>query len=98
MRAYGACAAKCLCLGDRIDIVSTTRVRCQLGFAELSLFRSRLVQAGAAIAAEALDADGVALTLDVPQAALAELELMAANIMRGRAQWQIEKTDQFDAN
>lgn len=98
VRAYGACAANCLRLGDRIDIISTTRVRCQLGFAELPLFRSRLAQAGAAIVAEAFGADGVVLTLDVPQAALAELELMAANIMRGRAQWQIEKTDQFDAN
>lgn len=98
VRAYGACAANCLRFGERIPIVNTERVHCRLGFAELPLFRSRLAQAGASIVVEDFSADGVVLTLDVPQAALAELEVTAANIMRGRAQWQVEITDRPDAN
>jgi len=91
VRAYSACAANCLRLGARVEIVATATVLCHCGFAELPLLKSRLAQAGAAVLAEDFNETGVALTLNVPQVALAELEQTAGNITRGRAQWRVRQ-------
>jgi len=89
VRAYGGCAAQCLRLGSREPIIEMALVACRCAYGELPLFKARLAQAGAAVQAEAFDADGVALTLSVPRAALAELERTAADVTRGRAHWQV---------
>ena len=62
---------------------------CQCGFAELPLLKSRLAGAGAVMLHEDYGADGVALRFTVPRAVVAELEVTAANITRGRSAWEI---------
>jgi len=88
VRAYGGCAAQCLRLGPRVPIVDTVAVSCRCGYAELPLLKARAAQAGARVDAEQFDGDGVALTLSVPRAVLDDLARTAADITRGRAQWQ----------
>ncbi|MBO9331527.1 DUF1949 domain-containing protein, partial [Achromobacter xylosoxidans] len=85
VRAYGGCAANCLRLGQRIEIVDLATVSCSCGFAELPLLKSRLAQAGAAIVQEDFNEAGVTLRFSVPRGAVDELALTVANITRGRA-------------
>ncbi|CAB3829915.1 IMPACT family member YigZ [Achromobacter anxifer] len=89
VRAYGGCAANCLRLGERTEIVDLATVVCACGFGELALLKSRLAQAGAAILQEDFNEEGVALRFAVPRAAVADLEVTAANITRGRANWEV---------
>ena len=88
VRAYGGCAANCLRNGPRTEIVDLATVACACGFAELPLLKSRLAQAGAVIVQEEFSADGVALRFTVPRGAVADLEMTAANITRGRSAWE----------
>ena len=88
VRAYGGCAANCLRNGPRTEIVDLATVACACGFAELPLLKSRLAQAGAVIVHEDFGADGVALRFTVPRGAVADLEMTAANITRGRSAWE----------
>lgn len=90
VRAYGGCAANCLRLGQRIEIVDLATVSCSCGFAELPLLKSRLAQAGAAIVQEDFNEAGVTLRFSVPRGAVDELALTVANITRGRAGWEVE--------
>ncbi|WP_129528135.1 IMPACT family protein [Achromobacter agilis] len=90
VRAYGGCAANCLRLGDRTEIVDLATISCTCGFAELPLLKSRLAQAGAAILQEDFNGEGAALRFTVPRVAVAELAMTVANITRGRAAWEQE--------
>lgn len=90
VRAYGGCAANCLRLGQRTEIVDLATVSCSCGFAELPLLKSRLAQAGAAIVQEDFNEAGVTLRFSVPRGAVDELALTVANITRGRAGWELE--------
>ena len=90
VRAYGGCAANCLRLGQRTEIVDLATVSCSCGFAELPLLKSRLAQAGAAIVQEDFNEAGVTLRFSVPRGAVDELALTVANIPRGRAGWELE--------
>jgi len=90
VRAYGGCAANCLRLGQRTEIVDLATVSCSCGFAELPLLKSRLAQAGAAIVQEDFNEAGVTLRFCVPRGAVDELALTVANITRGRAGWEVE--------
>ena len=53
------------------------------------MLKSRLAGAGAVMLHEDYGADGVALRFTVPRAVVAELEVTAANITRGRSAWEI---------
>lgn len=88
VRAYGGCAANCLRNGPRTEVVDLATIACHCGFAELPLLKSRLAQAGASILQEDFTEAGVALRFTVPRAAVADLEMTAANITRGRAAWE----------
>ncbi len=90
VRAYGGCAANCLRLGQRTEIVDLATVSCSCGFAELPLLKSRLAQAGAAIVQEDFNEAGVTLRFSVRRGAVDELALTVANITRGRAGWEVE--------
>jgi len=89
VRAYGGCAANCLRLAERTEIVDLATVHCVCGFAELALLKSRLAQAGAAIQHEDFNQDGVALSFTAPRSVLADLEVTVANITRGRSAWEL---------
>ncbi|MEN4921784.1 YigZ family protein [Achromobacter spanius] len=89
VRAYGGCAANCLRLAERTEIVDLATVRCNCGFAELALLKSRLAQAGAAIQQEDFNEEGVTLSFTAPRAVLGDLEVTVANITRGRSAWEV---------
>ncbi|WP_251865399.1 YigZ family protein [Achromobacter sp. Marseille-Q4962] len=89
VRAYGGCAANCLRLGERVEIVDLATVSCACGYAELPLVKSRLAQAGAAVVHEEFGADGVTLRFTAPRGAIGELESTLANITRGRSAWEV---------
>lgn len=89
VRAYGGCAANCLRLAERTEIVDLATVTCHCGFAELALLKSRLAQAGAIVQQEDFDQDGVTLCFAVPRSAVNELEVTVANITRGRSAWEL---------
>ncbi|WMD21863.1 YigZ family protein [Achromobacter seleniivolatilans] len=89
VRAYGGCAANCLRLAERTEIVDLATVTCACGFAELALLKSRLAQAGATIQQEEFNADGVTLCFVVPRTAVSDLEVTVANITRGRSAWEL---------
>lgn len=89
VRAYGGCAANCLRLGERIQIVDLASVRCACGFAELARLKPRLAQAGATIQQEDFKEDGVVLCFTAPRAAIGDLEVTVANITRGRSAWEV---------
>lgn len=89
VRAYGGCAANCLRLGQRTEIVDLATVTCTCGFAELALLKSRLAQAGAVVQQEDFNQDGVSLCFVVPRSTLGDLEVTVANITRGRSAWEL---------
>ncbi|KNE27649.1 IMPACT family protein [Achromobacter spanius] len=89
VRAYGGCAANCLRLGQRSEIVDLATVRCACGFAELALLKSRLAQAGAVVQQEDFNEDGVALCFVAPRTVISDLEVTVANITRGRSAWEV---------
>ncbi|HEX7749758.1 MAG TPA: YigZ family protein [Bordetella sp.] len=90
VRAYGGCAANCLRLGERVELIDTAVAHCRCDFAELAMLRARLAGMGVAVRDEHFDEQGAALALEVPRTQLAELEHIVANITRGRGQWAIE--------
>lgn len=89
VRAYGGCAANCLRLGQRSEIVDLATVSCACGFAELALLKSRLAQAGAVVQQEDFNEDGVALCFVAPRTVISDLEVTVANITRGRSAWEV---------
>ncbi|MCD0499086.1 IMPACT family protein [Achromobacter sp. MY14] len=89
VRAYGGCAANCLRLGQRSEIVDLATVRCACGFADLALLKSRLAQAGAVVQQEDFNEDGVALCFVAPRTVISDLEVTVANITRGRSAWEV---------
>ena len=89
VRAYGGCAANCLRLGERSEIVDLATVRCTCGFADLALLKSRLAQAGAVVQQEDFNEEGVALSFVAPRTVVSDLEVTVANITRGRSAWEL---------
>lgn len=89
VRAYGGCAANCLRLAQRTEIVDLATVTCACGFAELALLKSRLAQAGAVVQQEDFNEEGVSLRFVVPRSAVSDLEVTVANITRGRSAWEL---------
>jgi uncharacterized YigZ family protein len=90
VRAYGGCAANCLRLGERVELIDTAVARCRCDFAELAILHARLAGMGVAVREENFDERGAALALEVPRTRLAELEQAVANITRGRGRWEVE--------
>ncbi|MPS77469.1 MAG: YigZ family protein [Achromobacter sp.] len=89
VRAYGGCAANCLRLAQRTEIVDLATITCACGFAELALLKSRLAQAGAVVQQEDFNEEGVSLRFVVPRSAISDLEVTVANITRGRSAWEL---------
>ncbi|HEY0294232.1 MAG TPA: YigZ family protein, partial [Bordetella sp.] len=90
VRAYGGCAANCLRLGERLELIDTAVAHCRCDFAELPILRARLAALGVAVREETFDERGAMLALDVPRTQLIELEQAVANITRGRGGWRVE--------
>lgn len=84
-RAYGGSAAKCLQSGERVELVARVRCSCHCRFAELALLKSRLNEFDALIDSETFDAEGAELQLALPAAQQPLLQLLLADISRGRS-------------
>lgn len=85
-RAYGGSAAKCLQMGERIQLVARDRYRCHCRFAELAILKARLGEYDAWIESETFDAEGAELELALPTAQQERLQKMLADISRGRSE------------
>ncbi|MDH1264986.1 IMPACT family protein [Pseudomonas sp. GD03944] len=83
-RAYGGSAAKCLQGGERVELVARTTVACHCLFGELPLLKARLAEVEAIQASETYDATGADLHLALPDARIADLQRLLADISRGR--------------
>ncbi len=83
-RAYGGSAAKCLQAGERVELVARTRCSLHCRFAELALIKARLHEYEALIEGETFDAEGAELQLALPAEHQPRLQLMLADISRGR--------------
>jgi uncharacterized YigZ family protein len=83
-RAYGGSAAKCLQVGERVELVKRERHRCHCRFAELALLKARLSEYDALIESETFDAEGAELVLALPSEQQPHLQQTLADISRGR--------------
>jgi len=89
VRAYGGCAANCLRLAERVEVVDMAEVACRCDFSQSALLRVRLTQAGAEVSGEAFDENGVSLTLRVPRARLDDAARIVADLTRGQGGWRV---------
>jgi uncharacterized YigZ family protein len=91
MRAYGGAVAECLRLAERIALVQRVEIEFALPFAGLAIVRSRLGELEAELLGEVFSAEGAELRLALPDANVAPLERLLADLTRGRS--QIRRTD-----
>jgi len=87
VRAYGGVAANCLRAGEAVEIVETARVRCTVAFSEQTRVRARLTQAGVAFLSECYGVDGVQWRIEIPRAALQDIETLYTDLTRGQGMW-----------
>nr|MBF0683327.1 YigZ family protein [Pseudomonas sp.] len=90
VRAYGGCAAQCLRLADKTELVAYRYARISCTFAELPVFRARLGELGVRIEDESFTAEGVDWQLAAPQDVAPRAGQLLTDISRGRLQveWQ----------
>ena len=89
MRAYGGCAAECLRVAHKQELVDLASVEFALGFAELPLLHSRLADFDAHKVGESFDAHGAVLRLRLPSTRIDELRDLLGDLSRGRAQLRL---------
>ncbi|WP_233234846.1 YigZ family protein [Bordetella sp. LUAb4] len=89
VRAYGGCAANCLRLTPRLEIIERVRASCHCAYGDLQWLQSRLAAAGAAVVAESFDGEGATLTLDIPRVAVADLAQAITDATRGRSSLEL---------
>ncbi len=85
VRAYGGTAAECLRQAERVPIVAMARLGLHCEFAELALLKARLKELQAEVEQEDFGADGVELQLRLPDSRVDEVDVLIADISRGRS-------------
>jgi uncharacterized YigZ family protein len=90
VRAYGGCAAQCLRLADKIELVAYRYARVACTFAEMPVFRARLAELGVRIEDEFFTTEGVDWQLAVPRDVAPQAGQLLADLSRGRlrVEWQ----------
>lgn len=90
VRAYGGCAAQCLRLADKTEIVAWRYARISCAFAEMPVFRARLGELGVRIEDESFTAEGVDWRLAAPRDIATRAGQLLADLSRGRlnVEWQ----------
>ncbi len=90
MRAYGGCAAQCLRLAGKTELVALRRARVACTFAELPVLRARLAELGVRIEDEAFTADGAQWLLAAPEDGTQRVGQLLSDLSRGRISiaWQ----------
>lgn len=84
VRAYGGCAAECLRLAAKQELIARVRVRVHCDFSAAPMLYARLREFKAIKQAEYASADGVELELDVPRTHLDALSTFIRDLTRGR--------------
>lgn len=84
IRAYGGSAAECLRRAEQQPIIASTRVALTCDFAQWPVLKARLQPWAIDIHHEEYAHNGVTLTLTVPDAHLAELQQLLADLSHGR--------------
>jgi len=85
-RAYGGCAAECLRLAAKTEIVALATVEFALPFAVVPLLHARLGELHANKLDERYEADGVVLRVALPAERVPALRVLLADATRGRAE------------
>ena len=84
IRAYGGCAAQCLRLADKDELVDEIGVNCYCPFSDLALVQSRFSVHQVRVVDEAFGADGVTWHLRLPTHLYLEFERQFINLTRGQ--------------
>ncbi len=84
VRAYGGCAAECLRLAAKRELVERIHARVRCDFSAAATLYARLREFDAIKHSEHAFADGVELELDVPSAQVAALTAFVRDLTRGR--------------
>lgn len=85
VRAYGGTAAECLRLAEGVPIVAMGTFALHAAFNEFDLLKVRLAELDASVENEVFGADGVDLTLRVPEARIEVAQTLIRDITRGRS-------------
>ncbi|MFA5489398.1 MAG: YigZ family protein [Candidimonas sp.] len=83
-RAYGGCAAQCLRLADKLEIVEQCVLECFCLFSDMALVRSRFAPYGIEVEEETFDAQGVAWRLRMPVDLSRDFIAQFVNMTRGQ--------------
>lgn len=89
-RAYGGCAAECLRLAPRTEIVETENMIVRIEFSLLPILQARLPDFSAETIAEAFSVEGVQLTLRMPTDIVEEFSSFLQDLSRGKAELMVE--------
>ncbi len=84
VRAYGGCAAECLRMAAKDELIERVRARVHCDFSSAPMLYARLRDFGAVKHAERASADGIELDLDVPRSHTDALSEFVRNLTRGR--------------
>lgn len=84
-RAYGGCAAECLRLAAKAEIIALATVEFMLPFALLPLLHARLAELQATKLEERYEPDGAVLRVALPVDRVAALRGLLADATRGRS-------------
>lgn len=86
VRAYGGTAAACLRAATKTEIVVSVEAKVTCGFADLAIVQARLAaQPGVHMTAETFTATGAELVVALPEADIAVIVRMIADLTSGRA-------------
>ena len=85
VRAYGGAAAQCLQRGERLAIVPTRRLELACAFALESAVRGLVEDSGGSILSQSYLAQGMVLTVEVPESGVAVVVERVRDLSRGQA-------------
>jgi len=88
-RAYGGCAAECLRVAERVEIVERVQARIACAFADAPLLYARLRDFDARRVDEHATAAGVVLSVEVARGQSASLAAFVRDLTRGRGSCEI---------
>ena len=89
-RAYGGCAAECLRVAERVEIVERVQVRIGCAFSDAPLLYARLRDFEARRVDEQASAEGIVLSVEVARGQSASLAAFVRDLTRGRGSCEIE--------
>jgi len=88
-RAYGGCAAECLRVAERMEIIERVRARITCAFADAPLLYARLRDFDARRIDEHGSAEGVLLAVEVARSRFDALAAFVSDLTRGRGSCEI---------